>query len=72
MGHRSTTDAGTLKKRCRIRNEDHLTLSVVVTEAEISLVLVKSYLCIIFLPIIMKSTSQQCKNERTSFYWEDL
>ena len=41
-------------------------LSVVVTESEKFLVLVKSDLCIIFSVIIMKSTIQQCKDERTS------
>ena len=43
-------------------------LYIVVTEAETSLGLVKSDLCIIFSEIIMKSATQQCKNERTSFF----
>ena len=72
VNHRGTTDAGTLEMCCRSWSEAHLSLSVVVIEAEKSIELFKSDLCIIFSAIIMKSTTQQCKNERTSFYLKDL
>ena len=42
VNHRGTTDAGTLEMCCRSWSEAHLSLSVVVIEAEKSLVLVKS------------------------------
>ena len=47
-----------------------MNLALEMAEAEISLLLVKSDWCIIFSSIIMKSTTQQCKNETTSFYHE--